>query len=114
MGYTLSKSTAQKVLRLIGARDFTPVPVAPRLSGGSGPVGDPHLVVRVSFVQSNPVQPAAAWTLDGRVVPGTVVAGTRVYAMAMADNDGPYTVVGNGRCIAHRVRGLAGEIREGL
>ena len=113
MGYTLSRATAQKVLRIIGARDFTPVPVGPRLSGG-GPVDDPHLVVQVQTVQSNPVQPASAWTLDGRVVPGTVVAGTRVYAMAMADNDGPYTVVGNGRCIAHRVRGLAGEIREGL
>lgn len=76
--------------------------------------GDPHLVVQVQTVQPNPVQPASAWTLDGRVVPSTVAGGIRVYAMAMADNDGPYTVVGNGRCIAHRVRGLAGEIREGL
>ncbi len=83
-----------------------------RQNGGDVPIGDPHLVVRINTVQSNPVQPASAWTLDGRVVP--LVGRIRVYAMALADVDGPYTVVGNGRCIAHRVRGLAGEIREGL
>ena len=75
---------------------------------------DPHLVVRVNTVQVNPVAPAQAWKLDGEVVPNTVVSGVRVYAMAMADNDGPYSVVGRGMCIAHRVRGVAGEIREGV
>lgn len=86
----------------------------PRWVPGGDGGGDPHLVVRVGTVQVNPVAPAQAWKLDGEVVPSTVVSGVRVYAMAMADNDGPYSVVGRGMCIAHRVRGVAGEIREGV
>ena len=117
MGYTVSRSTARKILRLVNRSDNAPRSVGPRLRGGSGGSGDGagHLLVRVRNISPDPVVPAQAWTLDGRSVAigNIALPRVRVYATALAGSEGPYGVVGNGFCIAHRVRGAFATLREG-